>query len=79
MIGTYPERPPAELVDALGVEPTLFGRQMASMGCRSKRERIPSEDGTVRQVRGYFTADIRATADAGRAGNPMSGEAMDGT
>ncbi|CAM4098413.1 cell division protein FtsK [Kibdelosporangium persicum] len=54
--------PTAELIDALGVEPTAFGRQMAELGCGSRRERIPADDGTVRQVRGYFTADIRAAA-----------------
>ncbi|MEN3320664.1 MAG: segregation ATPase FtsK/SpoIIIE, family [Mycobacterium sp.] len=54
--------PTAELVDALGVEPTAFGRQMAELGCRSKRERVPAEDGDMRQVRGFFTADIRAAA-----------------
>ncbi|GAA3436987.1 cell division protein FtsK [Kutzneria kofuensis] len=56
--------PTAELVEALGVEPTMFGRQMGELGCRSRRERIPTTDGTVRQVRGYFTADIRAAVDA---------------
>ncbi|AHH95117.1 cell division protein FtsK [Kutzneria albida] len=52
--------PTAELVEALGIEPTVFGKQMADLGCRSKRERIPTTDGSLRQVRGYFTADIRA-------------------
>ncbi len=56
--------PTAELVEALGVEPTAFGKQMADLGCRSKRERIPTTDGSVRQVRGYFTADIRAALAA---------------
>jgi DNA segregation ATPase FtsK/SpoIIIE, S-DNA-T family len=60
--------PTAELVEALGVEPTAFGQQMRDLGCRSKRERIPTTDGTVRQVRGYFTADIRAAVAA--AGRP---------
>jgi S-DNA-T family DNA segregation ATPase FtsK/SpoIIIE len=52
--------PTAELVDALDVEPTVFGRRMGDVGCRPTRGRITSEDGTVRQVRGYLTADIRA-------------------
>jgi DNA segregation ATPase FtsK/SpoIIIE, S-DNA-T family len=52
--------PTEELVNALEVEPTMFGRQMAELGCRSTRERIPGEDGTMRQVRGYRMADIRA-------------------
>jgi S-DNA-T family DNA segregation ATPase FtsK/SpoIIIE len=56
--------PTAELVEALGVEPTTFGTQMNDLGCRSKRDRIPTADGNVRQVRGYFTADIRASVKA---------------
>jgi S-DNA-T family DNA segregation ATPase FtsK/SpoIIIE len=52
--------PTAELVDALDVEPTAFGRRMGDLGCRPTRGRITSEDGTVRQVRGYLTAVIRA-------------------
>jgi DNA segregation ATPase FtsK/SpoIIIE, S-DNA-T family len=56
--------PSAELLEALDVEPTLFGRQMGDLGCRSKRERVPADNGTVRQVRGYFTADIRAAVEA---------------
>ncbi|WP_132124199.1 cell division protein FtsK [Actinocrispum wychmicini] len=60
--------PTAELIDALSVEPTLFGRQMGELGCRSKRERVPTEDGSVRQVRGFYTADIRAAVRAVHAG-----------
>ncbi|MFC0434406.1 cell division protein FtsK [Kutzneria buriramensis] len=56
--------PSAELVEALGVEPTTFGTQMNDLGCRSKRDRIPTADGNVRQVRGYLTADIRAAVKA---------------
>ncbi len=56
--------PTAELVEALGVEPTTFGTQMNDLGCRSKRDRIPMADGKVRQVRGYFTTDIRAAVKA---------------
>ncbi|MEV6603877.1 cell division protein FtsK [Kutzneria sp. NPDC051319] len=63
--------PTAELVEALGVEPTSFGRQMSDLGCRSRRERIPNADGSVRQVRGYFTADIRAAVVA--AGHEEAG------
>lgn len=62
--------PTAELIEALGVEPTTFGRQMADLGCGSRRERIPAADGTMRQVRGYLTADIRAAA---RDGGPVTG------
>lgn len=51
--------PTAELVDALEVEPTAFGRQMGELGCRPRRGQITTTDGTTRQVRGYLTADIR--------------------
>jgi S-DNA-T family DNA segregation ATPase FtsK/SpoIIIE len=58
--------PSAELIGALDVESTAFGRQMGELGCRSERNRVPGEDGRVRQIRGYFTADIRAAIDAYR-------------
>jgi S-DNA-T family DNA segregation ATPase FtsK/SpoIIIE len=51
--------PTAELVEALAVEPTMFARQMAELGCRPARARVPDEDGTVRRVRGYSTAGLR--------------------
>lgn len=50
----------AELVAALDLEPTMFGRQMADLGCASTRGRVIDDDGAARQVRGYLTADIRA-------------------
>ncbi|MGH3913845.1 MAG: cell division protein FtsK [Pseudonocardiaceae bacterium] len=56
--------PTAELVDALDVEPTSFGRQMGDLGCRPRPGRITTEDGTIRQARGYYTADIRAAITA---------------
>jgi S-DNA-T family DNA segregation ATPase FtsK/SpoIIIE len=56
--------PSAELVEALAVEPTAFGRQMGVVGCRSDRQRVPRDDGGVRQIRGYYTADVRAAVDA---------------
>jgi S-DNA-T family DNA segregation ATPase FtsK/SpoIIIE len=55
--------PTAELVEALDVEPTAFARQMAELGCRPTRNRVPDDDGGVRRLRGYFTADLRAAAD----------------
>lgn len=55
--------PTAELVEALDVEPTTFARQMTELGCRPTRTRVPGEDGTVRRVRGYFTAELRAAID----------------
>jgi DNA segregation ATPase FtsK/SpoIIIE, S-DNA-T family len=56
--------PTEELVEALDVEPTAFGRQMGDLGCRSTRYRVPMDDGSVRQVRGYLTATIRAAIEA---------------
>jgi len=58
--------PTAELVDALGLEPTAFGRQMGELGCRPRQTWVTAEDGTRKQVRGYRTADIRAAAKAAR-------------
>jgi DNA segregation ATPase FtsK/SpoIIIE, S-DNA-T family len=55
--------PTAELVEALEVEPTAFGRQMGECGCQPTRRRAEQQDGTVRQVRGYLTADIRAAIE----------------
>jgi S-DNA-T family DNA segregation ATPase FtsK/SpoIIIE len=55
--------PTAELIDALGVEPTAFGRQMGELGCRPRPGRVVGEDGTSRQARGYLTADIRAAIE----------------
>lgn len=55
--------PTAELIAALGVESTAFGRDMAELGCAPKPGRVTDNDGTVRQVRGYATADLRAAVD----------------
>jgi DNA segregation ATPase FtsK/SpoIIIE, S-DNA-T family len=52
--------PTAELVEALGVEPGPFAQQMRELGCEPTRDRVPTEHGAVRQVRGYRMADIRA-------------------
>jgi len=52
--------PTAELTDALDVEPNTFARQMGELGCRPTRNRVPTDDGGVRRVRGYLTADLRA-------------------
>jgi S-DNA-T family DNA segregation ATPase FtsK/SpoIIIE len=56
--------PSSELAEALRMDTTDLGRQMGELGCRSTRERIPTEHGTVRQVRGYLLADIRAAIQA---------------
>ncbi|MGX7825721.1 cell division protein FtsK [Actinokineospora sp. 24-640] len=54
--------PSAELTDALGMEPTMFGRQMSELGCGTVRGRIATPEGQ-RQVRGYLTAAIRSAAE----------------
>ncbi|RKT54607.1 hypothetical protein [Saccharothrix australiensis] len=54
--------PTAELVEALQVEATAFGREMGEPGCRPVRRYVPDGDG-VRRVRGYLAADIRAAVD----------------
>jgi DNA segregation ATPase FtsK/SpoIIIE, S-DNA-T family len=59
--------PTAELVEALDVEPTVFGRDMGELGCRPTRQYVPTEDGSARRVRGYLTADIRAAVDRVRS------------
>jgi S-DNA-T family DNA segregation ATPase FtsK/SpoIIIE len=58
--------PTSELVEALNVEPTSFGRQMRELGCQSVRDYAPQPDGTDRRVRGYYTAEIRAAIDDAR-------------
>ncbi|MFB9688422.1 cell division protein FtsK [Amycolatopsis plumensis] len=68
--------PTAELVDALNVEPTAFGRQMGDYGCRSERYRVPGENGRTRQIRGYFTADIRTAVEA-VAKSPIEADRLD--
>lgn len=51
--------PTAELVEALDVEPTMFGKEMGDLGCRPVRQYVHEGEAT-RRVRGYLTADIRA-------------------
>jgi S-DNA-T family DNA segregation ATPase FtsK/SpoIIIE len=60
----------AELVEALDVEATEFARQMSDLGCRPTRERV-TEDGRVRQVRGYRVEDIEAAAHAILSGDEL--------
>jgi S-DNA-T family DNA segregation ATPase FtsK/SpoIIIE len=67
--------PTAELVEALDVEPTAFGRQMGELGCRPRPGRITTEHGTTRQARGYLVADIRAAVAARHDGEPDDGPA----
>ncbi|WP_020418681.1 cell division protein FtsK [Amycolatopsis sp. ATCC 39116] len=56
--------PTAELVEALDVEPTAFGRQMGELGCPPERGRVTDDSGTVRQVRGYTTRAIREAIES---------------
>ena len=56
--------PTAELIKALNVEPTAFGRQMGELGCRPRPGRISTPDGTSRQARGYLLTDIQAAITA---------------
>jgi S-DNA-T family DNA segregation ATPase FtsK/SpoIIIE len=51
--------PTSELVSALDIEPGTLAQQIGELGCEPTRHRIASEDGQVRQVRGYRTADLR--------------------
>ncbi|MEU3645172.1 FtsK/SpoIIIE domain-containing protein [Lentzea sp. NPDC034063] len=51
--------PTAELVKALDVEPTTFGKEMGDLGCPPARQYVHDGENT-RRVRGYLTADIRA-------------------
>ncbi|HEX5404212.1 MAG TPA: cell division protein FtsK [Pseudonocardiaceae bacterium] len=55
--------PTSELVAALNVEPTSFGRQMRDLGCQPVRDHVPGPDGADRRVRGYLTSAIRSAID----------------
>jgi S-DNA-T family DNA segregation ATPase FtsK/SpoIIIE len=55
--------PTAELAAALEVEPKAFAWQMGELGCRPTPYRMPTDDGGVRQVRGYLTAEIRTVIE----------------
>jgi DNA segregation ATPase FtsK/SpoIIIE, S-DNA-T family len=55
--------PTAELLTALGVEATAFGRDMGALGCTPRPGRITDPDGSTRQVRGYLTADLWAALE----------------
>ncbi|MDT7789651.1 MAG: segregation ATPase FtsK/SpoIIIE, family [Pseudonocardiales bacterium] len=68
--------PTAELIDALEVEPTAFGREMAELGCRPTRDRVNDGD-RVRQVRGYDVADIRAAIERARNAAAIDGEVVE--
>lgn len=65
--------PTAEFAEALAIEPRTFAQQMGELGCRPTRDRVTTEDGKTRQVRGYLTAEIRSAIERARRG----GEAAD--
>jgi S-DNA-T family DNA segregation ATPase FtsK/SpoIIIE len=66
--------PTAELLDALEADPKTFARQMGELGCRPSRDRVTTEDGEVRQVRGYLTAEIRSSVDRATEGEDTPAE-----
>lgn len=55
----------ADLAEALDLDPAWLGRRLAELGCQSTSERVTSESGKVRQIRGYLTADLLVAAQAG--------------
>ncbi|UUV32962.1 FtsK/SpoIIIE domain-containing protein [Amycolatopsis roodepoortensis] len=52
--------PTAELLDALKIDRMTLAQQMSEVGCRPTRDRITTESGETRQVRGYLTAEIKS-------------------
>src|SRR3954470_5631460 len=58
----------ADLAEVLDFDAAWLGRRLAELGCQSTRERVTSESGRVRQIRGYLVADMLAAADAARDG-----------
>jgi S-DNA-T family DNA segregation ATPase FtsK/SpoIIIE len=64
--------PSAELAEALDLDTTELGLLMRELGCRPTRERIPTDEGTLRQIRGYLTAEIRAAIHAAGTGQPAT-------
>ncbi|MEV7548494.1 cell division protein FtsK [Amycolatopsis sp. NPDC089917] len=55
--------PTAELLDALKIDRMTLAQQMSEVGCRPTRDRITTESGETRQVRGYRTAEIKSAVD----------------
>ncbi|WP_290050097.1 FtsK/SpoIIIE domain-containing protein [Amycolatopsis solani] len=65
--------PTAELLEALDADRRTFSQQMSEVECRPTRDRVTSEDGETRQVRGYLTADIRRAVQRVRDGGEPAG------
>jgi S-DNA-T family DNA segregation ATPase FtsK/SpoIIIE len=63
----------ADLADVLDFDPAWLGRRLVELGCQSTRERVTSESGRARQIRGYLVADLLASADAARAADSPDG------
>jgi S-DNA-T family DNA segregation ATPase FtsK/SpoIIIE len=63
----------ADLAEALDFDAAWLGRRLAELGCQSTRERVTSESGRARQIRGYLAADLRASAEAARDGDSPDG------
>ena len=64
----------ADLAEVLDLDPAWLGRRLAELGCQSTRERVTSESGRVRQIRGYLVADVFAAAEAARDNDSPDGE-----
>jgi S-DNA-T family DNA segregation ATPase FtsK/SpoIIIE len=58
--------PTLELIVALKVDSTTFGREMGELGCAPRPSRVTDPGGQVRQVRGYSTADLRTAIERHR-------------
>jgi DNA segregation ATPase FtsK/SpoIIIE, S-DNA-T family len=54
----------ADLAKRLDLDAGWLGRRLNELGCRSTRDRITTETGQTRQIRGYLTTDLYATAAA---------------
>ncbi|WP_033294142.1 cell division protein FtsK [Amycolatopsis jejuensis] len=65
--------PTADLVEALSIDAKEFAQLMADLGCNRTRGRLPAEDGRVRQVRGYQTAEIRTAIERERGRSGQGG------
>ncbi|MFF4597249.1 cell division protein FtsK [Amycolatopsis sp. NPDC001319] len=61
--------PTAELLDALEMDRRTFAQEMTDLGCRPTRDRVIGDDGEVRQVRGYLTAEIRSSISRAATGD----------
>jgi S-DNA-T family DNA segregation ATPase FtsK/SpoIIIE len=63
----------ADLAEVLDFDAAWLGRRLAELGCQSTRERVTTETGKARQIRGYLVADLFAAADAVQDGDTPDG------